>query len=196
MSLYLKTAAASGGKRVFLRRIMRPCIGLLALFLSLPMTAAFAGESHNTGLQVRNLPPTGKAFRKAPYVNMWYYRTEVHNATGNPLRIIWFEGYGRQKGRWVAANVLGRPLRGKDFAAWYTEGDPAPNGMIGPGKTAACDVNWTGTDKPEFVPTKWAYLAVDDNGNDYYAEAVVSKNIVKHVHYSGKALRHRARAAH
>jgi hypothetical protein len=34
-------------------------------------------------------------------------------------------------------------------------------------------VNWHFTETLDEVPTKWAYLTVDAQGNDYFAEAMV-----------------------
>lgn len=155
----------------------------IAVMLLLMTASAFAGQPSSTGLVVRHLAPTGKIPQDAPSPNMWYYRTEVSNSTKRPLRIVWFQAYMKLNGQWVGVNVLGKTLRSKEFAAWYTEGDPARNGIIEPGQTAACDVNWSSTTGPDFVPTKWAFIAVDDSGNDYYAEAAVNRRVVKYVHY-------------
>jgi hypothetical protein len=156
---------------------------LLAAILLLTMAPAFAGQTPDHGLVVRHLAPTGTIPQRASYPHMWFYRTEVFNATRHPLRIVWFQAYMKHGGQWVGENVLGRTLRSREFAAWYTDGDPVPNGVIQPGQTAVCDVNWSSGTGPQFVPTKWAFIAVDDRGSDYYAEAAVDKNIARQVDY-------------
>jgi len=76
-------------------------------------------------------------------------------------RPVWFEAYRESGGTWYPGNVLGRALRGEDFSAWYTEGDATVHGVIPPGSTAVCDVNWYGSNSPEIVRSKWAFIAVD-----------------------------------
>ncbi len=117
-----------------------------------------------------NKPRRGKKVRRS-YV--WYYRTQVRNNSQVPLQIIHFENYSLVKGRWVASNVLGRALTGKDFAQWYTEGSPAPEGWIGPGATAVCDPNWTWHEVLIGGKTKWRFTAQDEQGKTYHAEAVI-----------------------
>jgi hypothetical protein len=92
---------------------------------------------------------------------------------------VWFEGYQYVDGVWYPGNVLGRVLRGDEFSAWYTEGDRILGGVIPPKGTAACDVNWHGSDTPGPLTVKWAFIAVDSSGNDYYAEATVDPSVVK-----------------
>jgi hypothetical protein len=161
---------------------------IAALFLLLAATAS-AGETHDTGLVARHLAPTGSVPERAQYEHMWYYRTEVFNSTAKPLRIVWFEAYFKRNGQWIAANVLGKTLRGREFTAWFTEGAPVKNGVINPGETAACGVNWSGSADSRFTPTKWAFIAVDDDGNDYYAEAAVDPNVARYVHYGSRGTR-------
>jgi hypothetical protein len=140
-----------------------------------------------TPLTVVHLPPTGRPLAKPPVRYMSYYRTEVRNLSERPLRIVWFEGYREFQGRWFGSNVLGRTMRGEDFSAWYTEGDAVEHGVIPPGKTAVCDVNWHGSNSPEPMNAKWAFIAVDGEGNDYFAESVVDPSIVNRVdHGSGE----------
>ena len=130
-------------------------------------------------LEVVHMPPTDDSLADPPYPYMWYYRTEVHNKSARPLRIVWFEVYTEYEGVWNANNVLRRTMRGDDFSRWYTEGDQTENGLIPPGGVAVCDVNWHGSWTPETFGTKWAFIAVDDHGNDYFVEKVVPSNILK-----------------
>jgi hypothetical protein len=154
---------------------------LIAIFLMLTTTAVMAGEKIDSGFQARHIAPTGEFIKNAPYPNMWYYRTEVINTTNKPLRIIWFESYFNFDGHWYGSNAFGKTLRSKDFSAWYSDGNLIENGIIKPGEKAVCDVNWHGSETPEFIPTKWGFIAVDDSGNDYYAEATVDVKITKYV---------------
>jgi len=130
-------------------------------------------------LEVVHLAPTGRPRPARPFQYMWCYRTEVRNKSGRPMRIVWFEGYTEYEGRWYANNILGRTMRGPDFSQWYTEGDRIEDGVIPAGGVAVCDVNWHGSEKPESLRTKWAFIAVDDQGNDYFVEALVPSGILK-----------------
>lgn len=132
---------------------------------------------------VRHLTPTGEVLKEGYFPNMWFYRTEIKNNTKFPLKVVWFESYIEHNGHWYAANILGHTMREKDFSAWYTEGSKIINGVIQPGDTAACDVNWHGSQSKEYINTKWSYILVDDKGNDYFVEKIVDPNVVKYVHY-------------
>lgn len=162
---------------------MKVAILLITILFS-GLISTSADESKDAVLNVRHLAPTGTIFKEAPYENMWYYRTEILNKTKQPLRIVWFESYLKYNGHWYGANVLGKTLRSKEFSSWYTEGDTIKNGVINPGEKAVCDVYWHGNKDPEFIPTKWAFIAVDDSGNDYFVEAVVDREITKYVKYN------------
>jgi len=48
-----------------------------------------------------------------------------------------------------------------------------PEGWIRPGGTASCHVNWHYTQAPDGALMKWAYVAVDAQGYDFFAEALV-----------------------
>ena len=106
-----------------------------------------------------------------PYV--WFYRTEVSNATDRPIRIIGFEGCFLMESRWIPANVMNRPLTADDFSKWYTAGDPVTNGWIQPHATAACNPNWHGATSPVSPRCKWTYEGVDAMGNTCHAEAEI-----------------------
>jgi hypothetical protein len=134
---------------------------------------AYAVEGTDSPFSVKHLKPTGNPISNPPFKFMHYYRTEVRNNLKRPIKIVWFEGYRKHAGKWYPGNVLGRALRGKEFSSWYTEGATTTNGVIKPGEIAVCDVNWHGTDHPEPALTKWAYIAVDDEGNDYFVEEEV-----------------------
>ena len=115
-------------------------------------------------------PRRGRKIRR-PHV--WYYRTEVRNTLKVPVQIIKFDSYGLVNGKWVANNVMNRELDNKDFAKWYTEVAPAPDGWITPGQAAVCDPNWTWNQHPIAHKMKWKYTARDKQGKTYQAEAVV-----------------------
>src|SRR5262249_53185439 len=109
--------------------------------------------------------------REIPYVR--FHRTDLVNKTDRPVRVVWFDGFFRLEGRWLAGNVRDRVLRTKDFLDWYGGDDMTVDGWIRPGGTASCHVNWHWTETPDEVSTKWAYVAVDAQGNDYFVEAIV-----------------------
>jgi hypothetical protein len=113
------------------------------------------------------------SFDKDPYPFMWYYRTEVKNKSTVPLKIIWFEAFRREGDKWIPGNITGHALTTEDFIDWYTEGDIIKDGVILPGQTAVCDPNWHGSEEPYTSDVKWAYKAVDPDGNIYYAEEIV-----------------------
>ena len=76
------------------------------------------------------------------------------------------ENYGKEKPK--------RSLRKRAAnASWYTEGDPCPNGIIQPGQTAVRDPSRQGSNDPTGGKSKWAYIAIDPGGLEYYAESVV-----------------------
>lgn len=158
-----------------------PMKTLIIAFTLLFWTHIALSQEHPAPLIVTHKLPTGKMFAHSPFRYMHYYRTEVKNVSNGPLKIVWFEAYAERGGTWHASNALGRVLRGAEFSAWYTEGAPTANGVIPPGATAACDVNWHGSNSPEPMKMKWAFIAVDTSGNDYYVEAVVDHSIIKTV---------------
>jgi hypothetical protein len=159
-------------------------VGAVAACASHPVPPSPAAAATTPPLTVVHLPPTGRPLAKPPFRYMDYYRTEVRNQSERPLKIVWFEGFSRVDGRWVPGNVLGRVLRGKTFSRWYTEGDPVENGVIPPGKTAVCDVNWHGSNSPAPLNGKWAFIAVDDTGNDYFVEGIVDPSVVVRVDHA------------
>jgi len=116
---------------------------------------------------------TSPSIPRPPHPFMWYYRTEVRNTLSVPLRIVRFEAYKEQDGRWVAGNVTGRSLTAKDFDDWYSDGIKIKGGEIPPGETALNAVNWHGSSSPSTSLTKWAFWAIDPSGAQYYAESVV-----------------------
>lgn len=133
-------------------------------------------------ISVVHLPPKGSPLKESPYPHMWYYRTEVRNDSDRELRVIWFEGYLEIDGVWYPGNALGKVLRSKEFSLWHTEGDPIVDGTLSPGDIAVCDVNWHGSQTDSAPRTKWAYIAVDEFGFDYFVESEVPSNVLKHVH--------------
>ena len=139
---------------------------------------AAAGCMHRPGLSVTHTPnPSG--IREAvipegrPFPNLWFYRTEVRNDTDHPIRITRFEGWFLRDSRWVAANVLERPLDAKDFSEWYVQGVPVTNGWIPPRASAVCDPNWHGVTSPVSPRCKWTYEGVDAAGRVYRAESEI-----------------------
>ncbi len=108
-----------------------------------------------------------------PYVR--FYRTDVTNNTDRPIKIIWFESYFDYGGVWMSSNVRNKVLRTNDFMDWYSRDDMTTDGWLRPGGTASCLVNWHWTDTPKDIASKWAYIGIDKQGNDYLGEEVVPK---------------------
>jgi hypothetical protein len=102
-----------------------------------------------------------------------FYRTDVTNNTDRVLRIVWFDGLMEIDGVWTASNVRNRVLRTKDFMDWYSADAMTRDGWLLPGGTATCGVNWHWSEGREAPRAKWAYIAVDSQGRDYFTEAPV-----------------------
>ena len=171
-------------------------LGAMSLIAGCACQTGFGhSEAAPAALTVVHKAPTGRPLDRPRFRCMSYYRTEVRNVSDRPLKIVWFEGYREVDGTWVPGNVLGRALREEEFSSWYTEGDRISHGIIPPGQTAVCDANWHGSDSPAPIRSKWAFIAVDPAGNDYYAEAVVDPSIVQRIdheagHRSGRRYSH------
>jgi hypothetical protein len=132
-------------------------------------------------LMVRHVSPQGKPLETAPFPYTWYYRTEVENVSDRPLRIVWFQAFMFYGEGWYPGNAKGQTLRGADFSEWYTEGASVKNGLILPGQTAVCDVNWHGSEEPEMPRLKWEYIATDETGRDVHVVAEVDPGVVRMV---------------
>ncbi len=146
--------------------------------LAVAVAVVLSGCAGTGGLVVTHTPNpsnvySSPAVTNAPYPYMWFYRTEVKNQTDRPIRITSFEGYFFRDGRWVAANILNRPLTSTDFAEWYRDGAPVRDGWIAPHAVAACDPNWHGVTSPVSPRCKWTYDGLDAGGTKYHAEAEI-----------------------
>jgi hypothetical protein len=157
---------------------------ILGFLIFLTLTSCNSDERHNlqrhskeglvvthTPLNISDVPKELIQKMDFPYVR--FYRTEVSNKADVPIKIIWFDGYFAQNGHWIASNVRNKVLRSTDFLDWYSHDDISADGWLRPGGKAICSVNWHWTDTPEDIQSKWAYIGVDAQGNDYFAEAVV-----------------------
>ena len=133
-------------------------------------------------LEVRHAPnPCGAAagpHRPTSYPFRWCYRTEVRNNTDRPLRVVQFQAFRYERGRWAPGNTKGRVLTHDDFRQWYGDGRPGWDGVIPPHEAAVCDPNWSGALAPWAGRMKWAYRAVDDQGREYEAEGIVRLRFV------------------
>lgn len=154
-------------------------IAILSMFF-LVCSPVFAKDEP---VSVRHLSPTGEVFKEGYYPHMWFYRTEITNNTDSPLRVVWFDAHIEVEGKWYASNILGRVMRSPEFTSWYKAGDKINNGVILPGQTAACDVNWHGGNTEKYIKTKWSYILIDEKGNDYFVEKEVDPLIVDHMTY-------------
>jgi hypothetical protein len=122
-------------------------------------------------LSIQDIPDDVLARFDFPYVR--FYRTEIRNNTDRPLKVVWFDGYILLDGCWTASNTKNRVLRAADFVEWYESNDFSADGWLSPGGSAACPINWHWTETAEDIPAKWAYMAVDERGDDFFVEAVV-----------------------
>jgi hypothetical protein len=95
------------------------------------------------------------------------------NNTNRVMRIVWFDAMTEVDGYWTASNVRNRVLRTKAFMDWYSTDAMTRDGWLLPGGTATCGVNWDWSEGREAQRVKWAYIAVDSQGQDYFAEALV-----------------------
>lgn len=113
-----------------------------------------------------------------PYT--WYYSTEIKNTSDRELKIIWFEGYSEDNGFWYGSNILNKTLRNEVFQKWYgnNRNNPAPE-WIKPGETRTCNPNWHGSYDKKGYKVKWAFIAIDKYGNDYYSESIIETVPIK-----------------
>ncbi len=110
---------------------------------------------------------------------VWVYRTEVENTLEVPIRVIWFQfSFRDEHGTWFGTNVRKRELFNEDFRDWYGD-EPGidEKGWLAPGAKGVCDPNWQLAFCEEIGTTKWGFIAVDAEGNDYYAEAIVPQEV-------------------
>jgi hypothetical protein len=128
-------------------------------------------EITHTPLSLKDVPK--ELIEHLNYAYVRFYRTDVKNSTDRPIKIVWFDAYSKFDGQWIAANIRNKVLRTKDFIDWHTTDHMTPDGWLRPGGTASCLVNWHASETPEDTLTKWAYIGVDAQGNDYFAEAIV-----------------------
>ena len=107
----------------------------------------------------------------------YFYRTEITNTNDVPIRIIWFECFIMLDGEhWHGVNITNKVLREDMFVAWYSDGESKPKGgWLQPGATAVCDPNWHHSEQEKFPKTKWAFIAVDGTGKNYFSEALVER---------------------
>lgn len=134
---------------------------------------------------VRHLPCQSDPSLCSATVRSWVYRTEVENDHDFPIRVIWFDfSYFDDchgDGDWFATNIRKRTLRHADFVDWYGDGTSSledSGGWLAPGAVAACDPNYCFAFGDSITPVKWSFIAVDSEGNDYFAEAEVGQEAV------------------
>lgn len=108
-----------------------------------------------------------------PYT--WYYRTEVKNNSDRELKVIWFEGYQEDNEYWYGSNILNRTLRNDVFLKWYGNENVVgtDNEWMAPGEIRTCNPNWHSCYDPRGFRSKWAFIAIDKYGNDYYGESII-----------------------
>ena len=134
---------------------------------------------------VRHVPSRAEPALCSATQRSWLYRTEVENNNDHPIRVIWFDFsyyedcHGDGDGDWFSTNIRKRTLRNADFIDWYGDGSSEPSegdGWLAPGAIAACDPNYCWAFGDEITPVKWSFIAVDAEGNDYFAEALVEQS--------------------
>jgi hypothetical protein len=111
--------------------------------------------------------------KERPFPYVWYYRTEVRNRTDKPLQVVRFESFFWERNRWVASNVLRRPLTTEVFLRWYGVEDGSQDGWLQPGAKAVCDINWHGFSVSHAPKAKWVFYAVDEQGRRHEGEGEV-----------------------
>lgn len=115
------------------------------------------------------------ALKEPPYEHMWFYQTVVRNNSDRKLKVVWFEAYFKDGDQWVASNVLNRPLTNAIFRQWFSDGKEGldADGWIVPHGEALNAVNWHYNTEKTAPDSKWCFIAVDEYGFDYFAEAVI-----------------------
>ena len=164
---------------------MKNLLGIIVIVVFLATGCAkakFEGDAlivtHSPNPSNKN---TSEYFPNPPYPYTWYYRTEVKNNSDRELKVIWFEGYGEENGHWYSNNVLNRTLRNDVFMRWYGDerAERVEAEWLKPGESRACDPNWHADYTPSGHRVKWAFIAIDRYGNDYFAEAVIESVPIK-----------------
>ncbi len=158
---------------------MKRLLGLVSLLATTACVSVTVNPPLLAPLSVTHLHSDRTYPGVPPYPHMLYYRTELKNNSDRPLKVVWFEGYTKYGNSWRANNILGKTLQKREFSQWYTEGDKVIDGVILPGQKAVIDVNWHGSKSGTVLPMKWAYIAVDNFGNDYYVDAEVDPALVR-----------------
>jgi hypothetical protein len=140
-----------------------------------PEPSSVALEVTHTPLELKDVSSELRARLAARFGDVYvrFYRTQVTNNTTRVMRIVWFDAMTEVDGYWTASNVRNRVLRTKDFMDWYSTDAITRDGWLLPGGTATCGVNWDWSEGREAQRVKWAYIAVDSQGQDYFAEALV-----------------------
>ena len=130
---------------------------------------------------VRHVPMQADPATSSAECKVWLYRTEVENDSDRPIRVIWFQFHYKDEhhgGDWFGVNIRNRPLRNPDFVDWYGDAGNLKDGWLQPGQVAACDPNYHFAFGEEVTPVKWSFIAVDSDGNDELAEALVEQSAV------------------
>jgi hypothetical protein len=165
---------------------MKIKLAIVVLLCLLPGCQGTVGKFSGEAFVVTHSPNpsnlhTSEYFPKPPYPYMWYYRTEVKNTSDRDLKVIWFEGYFEYNGQWYGSNVRNMVLRNGIFRKWYGDGK-SNDEWIKPGESRVCDPNWHGASGPKGYRSKWAFIAIDRYGNDYFAEAVIEGATIEDEH--------------
>jgi tetratricopeptide (TPR) repeat protein len=121
---------------------------------------------------------TSKSHPDPFYPYTWYYRTEVKNNSDRELKVIWFEAYIEIYQHWNGSNIKNRTLRNDVFSRWYGGGKDDSE-WIKPGESRVCDPNWHGGQTPDGNRVKWAFIAIDRYGNDYYGESIIESTPIE-----------------
>jgi len=160
-----------------------PSLLLCFLALAAPIHAQQSElEKETEALLVRHIPnPVDGYYSKELGIFKefglfkWDYKTEVQNNLDVPLQITHFGFYYYETGKWILANFNNRLFTSADFTERYIAGDSIVDGWIPPGKVAIRAENWNRWNSVP-PPVKWAYDAVDSQGNKYYAEEEIQLN--------------------
>jgi len=126
------------------------------------------------GLKVVHEPNPARATegkgseRRGKYT--WWFKTTVRSA-GPDVRIVEFGAYAWQDGKWVFANVTGKPFSSEDFARWYS----CPGGVIKEGKAYTDPTNWGSGERLTAGKARWYYIGEDSKGRRVKGEAVIEE---------------------
>ena len=123
-------------------------------------------------IEVLHSPNPVKAMKggRSKRAYTWLYETRVRTL-GRPLKIVEFGAFSAVEGKWVLANLTGKPFTTAEFAKWYE----CPGGRLVPGQVFSDAKNWGGGDRLENQRALWFFVGIDESGKRYRGTAMITQ---------------------